>query len=217
MNARSIAITVMLLILSLGNIALAAEETLPAIQLPPPQTDGGLPLMQALKNRHTTREFSSEKLTDQMLSDLLWAADGINRPEEGKRTAPTAMNCQEIDIYVALPEALYLYDAKAHALQPVVAGDLRGLTGRQLFVKSAALNLVYVADLSRMGKLGEEERESYAAIDTGFIAQNVYLFCASAGLNTVTRGYVNKPKLAKAMKLKPEQKIILTQTVGKPK
>jgi len=217
MNRRRLAVILSLLMLSLGNAALAAEEAMNDIQLPTPQTDGGPPLMRALRQRHTTREFAPDKLSAQTLSDLLWAADGINRPDSGKRTAPSAMNNQEIDIYLALPDALYLYDPKAHALRPIVAGDLRGLTGGQPFVKDAPLNLVYVADLSRMGKLPAAEREFYAALDTGFIAQNVYLYCASAGLNVVARGYADKPALGAAMKLRPEQKIILTQTVGKPK
>jgi SagB-type dehydrogenase family enzyme len=152
----------------------------------------------------------------QVLSDLLWAASGINRAD-GHRTAPTAMNMQEIDIYVAKADGLFLYDIKAHALIPVVVQDIRAQTGMQPFVKDAALNLIYVADLAKMSRLKAEDANFYAATDTGFISQNVYLYCASAGLATVVRGSIDKPGLAKTMKLRPDQKIILAQTVGYPK
>ena len=203
-------------VLFAGGVALAAEELKP-IQLPKPQMDGGKPLMQALKERKSAREFGSQKLPDQVLSNLLWAADGVNRPDSGKRTAPSAVNWQEIDIYVATADGLYRYDAKAHALQPVVAEDVRALTGRQPFVKDAPVNLVYVADYSRMGKASDPDKDRYSAADTGFISQNVYLFCASEGLNTVVRGMVPRDEFAKKANLRPEQKIVLAQTIGYPK
>jgi len=205
-----------LILVVMAQVALAADELKPVV-LPKPQTEGGQPLMQVLKDRHTSRDFSPRKLPDQILSDLLWAADGINRPDTGKRTAPSAVNWQEIDIYVALADGLYLYDAKTHTLEPVLAEDLRALTGGQAFVKDAPLNLVYVADRSRMGKASEADKDMYSAADTGFISQNVYLYCASEGLATVVRGSVDRPALAKAMQLRPEQRIILAQTVGYPK
>ncbi len=188
-----------------------------SIQLPAPQMDGGMPLMKALKLRCTAREFSGEALSAQELSNLLWAACGVNRPESGKRTAPTAMNKQEIDVYVALAEGLYLYDAKAHALGLILAQDLREATGKQDFVASAPVNLVFVADYARMGEGPKEMQDFYAAMDTGYISQNVYLYCASAGLSTVARGWVDKEALAKAMTLGADQKIMLAQTVGYPK
>ncbi len=187
------------------------------VRLPQPQMEGGKPLMQVLQERRSTREFSSEKLSMQTLSDLLWAAFGINRPESGKRTAPSAMNRQEIDIYVALDDGLYLYDAKTHSLLPVLTRDIRALTGTQEYVGEAPLNLVYVADFSKMGDGPEENKIFYSAANTGFIGQNVYLYCASAGLGTVIRGMVGKQELAKAMNLRAEQKIVLAQTVGYPK
>jgi len=193
-----------------------AEELKP-IQLTNPQTDGGRPLMQVLKERRSGREFSSEKLPMQILSNLLWAAFGVNRPESGRRTAPSAVNWQEIDIYVAMAEGLFLYDAKAHLLKPVLKEDIRALTGRQAFVKEAPISLVYVADFSRMTRGSSEDKEFYAAADTGFIAQNVYLYCASEGLATVVRASIDRPTLAKAMNLRPDQKITLSQTVGYPK
>lgn len=197
--------------------ALIFAQDIPAIKLPAPQMQGSKPLMQALRNRKTQREFSVKELPLPVLSDLLWAANGINRPESDHRTAPTAMNMQEIDIYVAKKEGLYLFDAKANRLTPVVAGDLRTLTGKQTFVKYAPVNLIYVADFSRMSSLSTEDKDFYSATDTGFISENVYLFCASAGLATVVRGLIDKPSLAKAMKLRADQKIILCQTIGYPK
>lgn len=196
---------------------LTAEEGGKVIKLPPPQTEGGKPLMAALKGRCTTRSFSSKPLPIQVLSNLLWAACGVNRPESGKRTAPTAMNMQEIDVYVALPEGLYLYNAKEHQLEPVVMQDLRAATGRQPFVAEAPLNLIYVADYARMARASAEAKDFYSATDTGYISQNVYLFCASEGLATVVRGMVDKAALAEKMGLRPEQKIVLAQTVGYPK
>lgn len=187
------------------------------IVLPQPRTDGGKPLMQALKERKSTRAFSSEPLPMQVLGDLLWAACGVNRPETGHRTAPTARNMQEIDVYVALQQGVYLYDAKTHTLQPVLAKDIRAETGPQPFVKDAPVNLVFVADYAKMGNASEKDKEFYSATDTGFISQNVYLYCASEGLATVVRGMVNRAALAETMKLRPTQKIILAQTVGYPK
>ena len=179
--------------------------------------DGGKPLMQALKERKSTRAFSSEKLPMQTLGNLLWAAFGINRPDTGQRTAPSAMNRQEMDIYVATADGLYLYDAKGNDLQPMFTNDVRAATGMQPFVKDAPVELVYVADYARMGGGTDEGKNLYAAADTGFISQNVYLFCASEDLATVVRGSVDRAALAKTMKLRPEQKIILAQTVGYPK
>jgi SagB-type dehydrogenase family enzyme len=196
--------------------ALACAEELKPIELPKPRTEGGMPLMEALAARETSRSFSSEKLPEQILSDLLWAAFGINRPDSGKRTAPSARNWQEIDVYVAVAEGVYLYDAKAHRLEPVLAEDLRAMTGTQGFVKDAPVNLIYVADLARMTGASDSDRVFYSAADTGFIAQNVYLYCASEGLATVVRGAVSRPALKKALGLRADQEIILAQSVGYP-
>jgi len=195
--------------------SLFAQELKP-VPLPSPETQGGRPLMQVLKERRSTRAFSPEKLPPQVLSNLLWAAFGVNRPDSGKRTAPSAMDWQEIDVYVATADGLYRYDARANQLVPVVRDDLRAQTGTQPFVKDAPLDLVYVADLSRT-QGASAERDLYVAADAGFIAQNVYLFCASEGLATVVRGSIDRPALAKAMRLRPDQRIILAQTVGYPR
>ena len=192
-------------------------EDLKPIKLPAPQTEGGKPLMQALNERKSMREFSSAELSPQVLSDLLWATCGINRPGKGGRTAPTAKNMQEIDLYVVKAEGVYIYDPKENTLVPAFAGDIRAVTGGQPFVKDAAGDLVFVADLSKMGGMSAENQNFYAATDTGFMSENTYLFCASEGLNTVVRGWVDKPALEKAMKLRPDQKVVLAQTVGYPR
>jgi len=217
MKARSSLLGRSFLLLVFLYPALTFGQELKPLLLPAPQTDGGKPLMQALKARHSTREFSSEKLSPQVLANLLWAAFGVNRPDSGKRTAPSAMNWQEIDIYVALHEGLYVYDAKGNKLTPILAEDVRGAAGTQPFVKDAPVNLIYVADLAKTGKSSAEERDFYTAADVGFIAQNVYLFCASEGLAVVVRGSVDRVALAKMMKLRPDQKVLLGQTVGYPK
>jgi len=190
-----------------------SQEAKP-IKLLAPRAEGGKSLVQALKERKTLREFSPRELPLQVLSEMLWAACGINRPDSGGRTAPSAMNMQEIDIYVATKDGLYLFDAKENMLQPILAEDIRGLTGKQSFVKEAPVNLIYVANLSKMSKLSPEDANFYAATDTGFISENVYLYCASEGLATVVRGWVDKPALAKAMKLSSDKMIVLAQTVG---
>lgn len=197
--------------------AVTSAQELKPIKLLAPQMDGGKSLMQALKERKSSREFSSEKLPLQILSNMLWAAWGVNRPDSGKRTAPSAMNWQEIDIYVATAEGLYLFDAKEHILLPVLAEDLRAVTGEQEFVKDAPVNLVFVADYSKMGDGTDNQKAITSAANTGFISQNVYLFCASEGLGTVVRGLSNKPALEKAMNLRPDQKVVLAQSVGYPK
>jgi len=198
-------------------VASIFAEKIKLVLLPNPQVDGGRPLMQVLKDRSSSRSFSSEKLSAQVLSNLLWAAFGINRPDTGKHTAPSAMNRQEIDIYVATAEGLYLYGAKGHVLKRIVSDDIGALTGRQDFVKEAPVNLIYVADFSRMGAATKEDKELYSAADTGFISQNVYLYCASERLATVVRGSIDRQTLAKKMNLRPDQKIILAQSVGYPK
>jgi len=196
--------------------SVSAGQAPKTISLPAPQTEGGRPLMQVLKERKSTREFAPGSLSLQTLSNLLWAAFGINRPD-GRRTAPSAMNWQEVSIYVATAEGVYVYEAKENALNPLLAGDFRGATGTQSFVKDAAVNLVYVADLSKAAGADASDAELYTATDVGFIAQNVYLYCASEGLVTVVRGSIDKPTLAKTLKLQPKQRIILAQSVGYPK
>ena len=217
MDRRSLQAACLVLAVLLIAPTLTSGQELKPIQLLEPQMDTGKPLMQVLNNRGSSRAFGSEKLPMQMLSNMLWAGFGVNRPDSGKRTAPSAMNWQEIDIYVATADGLFVYDAKAHALNPVLNKDIRALTGGQPFVKEAPVNLVYVADFSKMGDAEEDVKVFCSAANTGFISQNVYLYCASEGLATVVRGLIDRPALEKAMGLRPDQKVTLAQSVGYPK
>ena len=165
--------------------------------------------MQALSRRCSDWSFASDDLDPQTLSDLLWAALGVNR-ENGNRTAPTARNRQEITVSCAMRDGCYRYDAARHLLERITERDLRAQTGRQGFVGDAPLNLIYVADLSKASS------EFYAGCDTGFVAQNVYLFCASKGLATVVRGWVDRERLAEAMGISEPLRVVLCQTVGWP-
>jgi SagB-type dehydrogenase family enzyme len=193
--------------------ATPAAAVAPAVALPAPQLDAPAPLMQALSNRHSTRGFQDTELTDQQLSDLLWAAFGQNR-SDGGRTAPSAYGNQEIDVYLALSRGTYRYDHADHGLVLVVPDDLRALTGTQDFVADAPLNLVYVANYPRMDRIDEAARRNTAGTDVGFIGQNVYLLCASQGLATVFRGSMDGPALHRALGLEPTQEILYAQTVG---
>ncbi len=195
--------------------ALAFGQETDSLALPAPRMTGGMPVMEALKNRQSIRDISSKPLPLQALSNLLWAAFGVNRPESGRRTAPSARNNQEIDVYVALAEGVYRYEGTTHALILVSKSDIRALTGGQDYVKEAAINLVYVADFGRMAaETPTEKKFIFSAVSAGSISQNVYLYCASEGLATVVRAAPDNPELITALKLRPEQKIILTQTAG---
>jgi SagB-type dehydrogenase family enzyme len=198
----------------------AVRERVPSpdvLILPPAQQWGGKPLLEALKDRRSTREFSDRALPVEVLSNLLWAAFGINRPETRGRTAPSAHDWEEIDLYVALESGLFVYDPDYHLLRNRLARDVRAQTGLQSFVAEAPANLVYVADLSRMTQASPQELAQYPGPDAGFIAQNVYLFCAAEGLATVVRGMVDRPALAALMGLSSRQQIILAQSVGYPR
>jgi hypothetical protein len=187
-----------------------------SIRLPAPSVAGGMPLMQALAARQSQRAFQPAQLPEQTLSDLLWAAAGVNRAELGGRTAPSAMNAQEVDVYVALATGLYRYEPKAQELHLVAAMDVRRVTGYQDFVDTAPLDLVYVADHGRMKMIPAARRDSYASIAAGAMAQNAYLYCASAGLATVVRAWFDQNALGQSMGLDADQQILLTQTVGLP-
>lgn len=206
----------------IGGIALAtmgptvgrANEV---IQLPPAQTEGGKPLMEALKMRRTIRTFDTRPLPPQVLSNLLWAAGGINRPESSLRTAPSWRGWAHVDLYITMPDGVWLYDPKEHRLVLHVKEDLRAATTtEQPFVKVAPLNIVYVSDGDKMKEISDENSVIASVADASMIAQNVYIFCASEGLATVIRGLVPRLQLAKKMKLRPNQRIYLAQTVGYP-
>jgi nitroreductase len=194
----------------------AAAQPATTIELPPPRMEGGKPLMDALKLRRSTRAFSDRPLPRQVLSDLLWAAFGINRPASGDRTAPYWRHLMVIDVYVAMADGVWVYEPKPHALVLHSRADIRAATGRQDFAGTAPLNLVYVAHGDRMQGVSAEDRRLFAAVDAAFIGQNVYLFCASESLATVFRGAIDYPKLAAALKLGAGQFVTFAQTVGYP-
>jgi len=215
-------------ILSTKDISSVFAQELKPIQLLPPQLDGGRPLMQVLRARKSIRSYSDEKLSLQALSNLLWAAFGINRPESGRRTAPTGGNLQNIEIYVATAEGVYVYDAKAQVLNPILAEDIRSLTGRQYAppgwppdripsLDEAPVNLIYVYDGAKKARMTDEDNLRLAFNHTGYISQNVYLYCASEGLATIVRLWFDKPAVEEKMGLRPEQYATLVQSVAYPK
>ncbi|KWK51269.1 nitroreductase [Burkholderia stagnalis] len=189
-------------------------ESPASIDLPRPELGGGMPLMTALALRMSSREFAATPIPPATLGALLWAADGINRPASGGRTAPSAHAFHEIDIYVALPYGVYRYDAPAHRLVLKHAMDARNLTGYQDFVGHAPVDLVYVVRTSSILEMPPQQRDLFPAIAAGAIAQNVSLYCASAGLGSVVRGWINHRTLAEAMCLNEDELPILAQTVG---
>ena len=200
----------------LASAAMAATPALAATEpkaLPPPRKSGGKPLMDALASRHSTREYADRPLPAQTLSDLLWAAFGVNRAS-GDRTAPYWRHIMVIDVYAAMADGVWLYDPARHVLVPHLTADIRAQTGMQDFVGTAALNLIYVAHGERMKDISADERRLYASVDTGFIGQNVYLFCASEGLASVFRGAVDYAKLDRTMQLGADQFVTFAQTVG---
>jgi len=199
-------------LLSLVNVKAQVIET---VTLPPAQKTGGMPLMEAFQLRKSQRSFSSKELTTQQISNLLWAAYGINRPD-GLRTVPAAKNWFEYDIYVLKSDGWYLYDVRKHALLKMGNEDLRIYGGTQDFVKAAPVILVYAADFDRMTGATDDLKKFFSAVDLGYISQNVYLWCASEGLATIILGQVDKPKVHEVLKLKPAQQVILSQPVAYP-
>ncbi|WP_421998551.1 nitroreductase family protein [Reyranella sp.] len=183
--------------------------------LPSPRKEGGLSLLSALKRRHSTRRFAERPLPVTLLSDLLWAAFGVNRAT-GERTAPYWRHLLVMDIYLVMADGVWLYEPHVHRLIRHAEDDIRALTGAQDFVAAAPLHLVYVAHGERLEEIPREERRLYASVDAGFIGQNVYLFCASEGLGTVFRGTLDAEALARGLRLPPEQFVTFAQTVGYP-
>lgn len=197
-----------------GNDAIIVTAPPKEIKLPAPDMKGGKPLMECLALRKTSREFSSKELSPQQLSNLFWAAFGINRPD-GKHTAPTAMNLQDPLIYAATKDGLYLYEPKSNSLQLVLAKDIRAECGKQDFHKNVPVDLIFVSDIKKLG-VDKPESILFAWNHIGYISQNVYLYCASEGLATVVCGWVDYPQLEKVMALPEGCKVILTQPVGYP-
>jgi nitroreductase len=196
---------------------LSAAQGLSPIELPPPRADFGLSLAQALKARRSGREFAPGALPRLALSELLWSAYGVNRPDTQDRTAPSWRHARETEIFALMPEGAWRYDPIAHRLMPHLAGDIREQAGEQDYVGTAPLNLVYVSDAAHMTGVSRVEQQRFAAADTGFIGQNVYLYCASEGLSCVFRGSLGQVRLASTLKLAETQFIEFAQTVGYPK
>jgi SagB-type dehydrogenase family enzyme len=199
--------------ISLGYYQMNAQS-IETIKLPSPQK-GGMSLMEALANRQSQRSYSSKELTQQQMSNLLWAAYGINRPN-GYRTAPSARTAHEYDIYIIKNDGWYMYDAEQHAMLKMGSENLQAYAGTQDFVQTAPVNLVFVADFDKMASFSEEMQVFYSATDVGYISQNVYLYCAAEGLATIVRGQIDKAKAKEVLKLRPNQHVILAQTVGYP-
>lgn len=205
-------VQLLLLCLFISVATFAADKV---IRLPKPNLNRNSEVMEAFANRHSTREYAAKALTLTDLSDLLWAANGINRPEEGKRTAPSAMNKQDVYVYVVLPEATYLYDAKAHQLNLVAEGDHRGaVAGGQAFVKSAPVSLLLVSDLSRLGDAKNTHTQLMGAMDTGIVSQNISIFCSAVKLATVPRASMDTAKLKSILKLTDTQLPLMNHPVG---
>jgi nitroreductase len=206
-----------LIMVSIGALGLApagkAEEP---IALPAPAMEGGMPLMEALAKRQSLRSFADRELPDEVLSSLLWAAFGINRPETGDRTAPSWRGSKETDIYVARANGVWLYDPEENVLRRHLEADLREEAGRQPFTADAPVVLIYVADRSRMAEAPQDQQHLYAHVDTAFISQNVYVFAASEGLATVVLGNVDREGLRAALQLQDDQILTFTQPVGYP-
>ena len=205
------AVTGIVLAAVIGAVPVFGQEG----KLPEPKKSGGIPVMDALQKRHSSRAFLDRALSVETLSSLLWAANGVSRPD-GRLTAPTALNVQDMDVYVIQATGAYLYDAKANALTLAAAGDHRALAGEQAYVKTAPVNLIIVQDRKRTSARLDSDMELFAGIHAGAICQNIYLFCASEGLACVVRRNINIPALHKALNLRPEQVIVLGQTVGYP-
>jgi len=209
---KSICIIVIAFLLSASS---GFTQVLETIKLPEPRKTGGMPLFEALNLRQSLRDYSPRQLDMQTVSNLLWSAFGINRPD-GKRTAPTARDWREFDIYVVKADGWYLYEPVEHTLLKMGSEDLREYAGRQDFVHTAPLTLIFVADYDRMTNASDEVRDFYAATDVGFISQNVYLFCASEGLGTCVLGQVDRDKMREVFRLRPGQRVVLSQTMGYP-
>ena len=196
---------------------LAMAQPAPTLELPPPRASGGKPLIDTLKQRRSTRDYADRPLPAQVLSDLLWAAFGVNRPASGDRTAPSWRHAIEIGIYVTTAEGVWRFEPQGHRLKALLRGDIHAQTGVQEFVRTAAVNLVYVADGNRMHNASPEDKRLWAYTDTGFIGQNVYLFCASEGLASVFRASLDRDGLARTLQLERHEFITCAQSVGYPK
>ncbi len=212
---RAIACPLCMIIILLG-WSVPQVQALEPIKLTPPDLSQSKPLLQVLQERKSTKAFDTKPVSNKTLSNLLWAAYGINRPDSGKRTIATASNCQDMDVYVVFAHGVYVYQGQDHSLKPVLAKDVRPLAATQAYAQKAPIQLVYVSDYKKMDDRFAAKKPIYSAFHAGSISQNVYLYCASAGLGAVVRDGVNREALAKALKLSDSQVIVMAQTVGYP-
>ena len=190
-------------------------QTAQSIVLNPPDLTRGLPVMEALSLRASASEFDTTNLNIQDLSDLLWASNGVNRSEEGKRTAPSALNAQDIDVYLFIKSGIYLYDANKHLLNLVVEGDYRSvIAGAQAYVAKAPLMCLLISDISRFSFGEDQLKLEWAAEDAGIVSQNISIFCASSGLATRPRASMDKQKLRELLKLRDSQHLMLNHPVS---
>ncbi|MCQ2284567.1 MAG: nitroreductase family protein [Bacteroidales bacterium] len=204
-----------MMLVVLAAITLTTMAQKDVIKLPQPNMTGGKPFYEVMNARQTQRQFSDKELTDQMLSDLLWCANGINRPD-GKRTAPSARNCKEIDIYVFNKKGVYFYDPVANTLNLVFGTDARHKVSKQCeFAAKAPVILVFFANYGKMPGFDKEAREFYGATDCGYVSQNVYLYCAEKNLATVVMGAIDRESLSSIIPSR-DGKVILAQPVGFP-
>lgn len=186
------------------------------MELPAPVKSGGMPLRDALSARKTLRNFSDRMLTPQELANLLWAANGLNRPD-GRRTAPTARNASEIELYVILSSGVYLYDVQKNKLKLVLKEDIRNMAGTQEFTADAPVNILYVVDYTKINwDIPMEKKRQYGAVDSGFIGQNIYLHCASEGMSNVFRGMIDAPLLHQKLKLPETKEVLYAHSIGFP-
>ena len=205
-------VQLLLVCLAFSVVAFAADKV---IKLPKPNLNRSGSVMKALSERHSTREYASKALNISDLSDLLWAANGVNRPAKGMRTAPSALNKQDIDVYAILPEGCYLYNAKDHQLELITEGDYRdAVASGQAFVKTAPVSLVLVSDISRFGNVNDSRNQLMGAMDAGIVSQNISIFCSSANLATVPRATMDAKKLSTVLKLKDTQIPMMNHPVG---
>ena len=195
------------LVLSTILLMTSCNITAQDIQLPEPTRNGGMPLMEAVNNRQSSREFTDATLTHEQLSDMLWIACGYNRPD--KRTVATALNRQEMSAYVITPEAVYRYEPKENKLIHINSGDHRSVSAMQDYAKEVPLNVALVADLAK------QDKDIFAGMTVGAMSNNIYLWCASEGLKTVVRASFDQEGLKKALKLNDKETVLLVQTVGK--
>ena len=204
------------LFLFIGGLVFSANaQELQVIKLNEPSKSGGSSVMEAFSHRKSGREISNKKLTTQDLSDLVWAAAGINRKDKDLRTAPSWRNYQDIDLYVCFPEGVYFYNAKEHVLEPFAKGNFYPLLVTiQPFVNDAPVILLLVTDLSKMKDDDAAYQMVIAGIDAGIVSQNISIFCAGKNMVTVPRGFMEKEELKKAIKLKDSQHIMLNHPVG---